>query len=114
VWLERADERLFSSALLRSALARDVRAADLGAQVEVMGDDARDAVIRLDERGVDLLKSLAGPCPEFRVTVLQDGSIVLRPMSAQDADLWRSGLADEIIENFSHPDWMIRLKADKL
>ena len=71
-------------------------------------------MIQLDERGVELLKSLAGPCSEFRVTAQPDGSIVLQPMSAHDADLWRSGLVNEIVENFSHPDWMIRLKPDKL
>jgi hypothetical protein len=79
-----------------------------------MGEDDRDLVIRLDERGVELLSRLAGGCGEFRVTVQPDGLVVLRPMSAQDAELWRSGLVDEIAENFSHPDWMIRLKPDKL
>ncbi len=87
---------------------------DLGAQVEIMGEDGRDLVIELDERGVELLRSWARPCTEFRVTMPPDGSIVLHPMSADDADLWRSGLVDEIFQNFSHPDWMIRLKPDKL
>jgi hypothetical protein len=81
--------------------------------VASVGEDDRDLVIRLDERGVELLRRLAGGCCEFRVTV-QPGGLVLRPMSAQDAELWRSGLVDEIVENFSHPDWMIRLKPDKL
>jgi hypothetical protein len=79
-----------------------------------MGEDARDPVIQLDERGVELLRRLAGPYSEFRVIAQPDGSIVLSPMSGPDADLWRSGLVDEIVENFSHPDWMIRLKPDKL
>ena len=61
-----------------------------------------------------LLKRLAGPRYEFRVSPLPDGSIVLRPMSASDADMWRSGLVDEIVENFAHPDRMIRVKPDKL
>jgi hypothetical protein len=79
-----------------------------------MGAGGRDPVIRLDELGVELLSRLAGPCAEFRVTAQPDGSIVLRPMSEQDADLWRSGLVDEIVENFAHPDPMIRVKPDKL
>ncbi len=79
-----------------------------------MGEDGRDPVIQLDERGVELLKRLAGPCSEFRVTAQPDGSIVLRPMSVHDAELWRSGLVDEIAGNFAHPDWMIRVKPDKL
>jgi hypothetical protein len=85
-----------------------------GARVEDMSEDGRDLVIRLDERGVELLTRLASPCCEFRVSALPDGSIVLRPMSAPDADLWRSGLVDEIVENFAHPDWMIRVKPEKL
>ena len=79
-----------------------------------MGEDARDPVIQLDERGIELVRRLAGRFSEFRVTAQPDGSIVLHPMSAHDADLWRSGLVEEIIENFSHPDWMIRLKPDRL
>lgn len=79
-----------------------------------MGQEGRDPVIELDERGIGLLKSWAHPCTQFRVTMPPDGSIVLHPMSAHDLDLWRSGLVDEIIENFSHPERMIRLKADKL
>jgi hypothetical protein len=79
-----------------------------------MGEDERDLVIRLDESGVELLRRLAGGCCEFRVTVQPDGLVVLRPLSAQDAELWRAGLVDEIVENFAHPDWMIRLKPDKL
>lgn len=79
-----------------------------------MGEDARDPVIELDEHGVELLRTWARPRTWFRVTLSPDGSIVLHPMSAPDADLWRSGLVDKIVENFSHPDWMIRLKPDKL
>jgi hypothetical protein len=79
-----------------------------------MGREHGDTVIELDERGIDLLKSWVHPCTEFRVTLLPDGSIILYPMSVHDADLWRSGLLDEIIQNFSHPERMIRLKADKL
>lgn len=79
-----------------------------------MGEDTRDPVIELDTRGVELLKSWAAPRTEFRVTRTADGAIVLHPMFTHDADLWRSGLADEIAENFSHPDLMIRLKPDKL
>jgi hypothetical protein len=80
----------------------------------VMGQDGRDSVIELDRAGIDLLKSWAHSCTKFRVTVQPDGSIVLLPMSAADADLWRSGLVDEIIDNFAHPGRMIRLKPDKL
>ena len=79
-----------------------------------MGQKGRDPLIELDERGIDLLKSWAHPCTQFRASLQPDGSIVLYPMSANDVDLWRSGLVDEIIENFSHPERMIRLKADKL
>ncbi len=79
-----------------------------------MGQEDRNPVIELDESGIDLLKSRAHPCTQFRVTVQPDGAIVLHPMSAHDLDLWRSGLIDEIVENFSHPEQMIRLKADKL
>jgi hypothetical protein len=79
-----------------------------------MGEGGRDPVIELDERGVELLRNWAHPCTQFRVTRQPDGSIVLHPMSAHDADLWRSGLVDKIVENFSHPDRMIRLKPDKL
>jgi hypothetical protein len=78
-----------------------------------MGEDARH-VIELDSRGVGLLRSWASPRTEFRVTRSPDGCIVLHPMFAHDADLWRSGLADEIVENFSRPGRMIRLKPDKL
>jgi hypothetical protein len=42
-----------------------------GAQVESMGEDGRDLVIQLDERGVALLKRLASPRWEFRVTALR-------------------------------------------
>lgn len=79
-----------------------------------MGQDARDPVIALDEGGIDLLRSWAHPSTQFCVTVQPDGSIVLRPMSASDADLWRSGLVGEIVGNFSHPERMLRLKPDKL
>ncbi len=67
-----------------------------------MGQEGRDPVIELDERGIDLLKSRAHPCTQFRVTVLPDGAVVLHPMSAHDLDLWRCGLVDEIVGNFSH------------
>ena len=79
-----------------------------------MSQDGRDPVIELDERGIDLLKSWMRPCTEFRAILQPDGSIVLHPMSAHDADLWRSGLVDQIIESFSHPEQMIRLKAENL
>jgi hypothetical protein len=79
-----------------------------------MGQGNRDELIRLDERGIDLLKDWVHPCTEVRVTLQLDGSIVLQPMSAHDVDLWRSGLVDEITESFSHPGQMIRLKTDKL
>jgi hypothetical protein len=82
--------------------------------VVVVGPEPRDPVVELDERGIHLLKSRGYPCTQFRVTVQADGSIVLHPMSAHDADLWRSGLVDSIVENFSRPERMIRLKADKL
>jgi hypothetical protein len=85
-----------------------------GAQVVVMGEEARDPVIELDQRGVELLRRWAHPCTQFRLTRQPDGSIVLHPMSAHDAELWRSGLVETIAENFSHPDSMIRLKPDKL
>ena len=80
----------------------------------VVGPEPRDPVVELDERGIDLLKSRGYPCTQFRVTVQADGCIVLHPMSAHDADLWWSGLVDSIVENFSRPERMIRLKADKL
>lgn len=81
---------------------------------ESMGEDGRELVIQLDERGVELLKGLAGPCSEFRVTPQQDGSIVLQPMSAPDVALWQSGLVDEIAGNFLLQARMIRVKPDKL
>jgi hypothetical protein len=84
------------------------------AEVVAMGQDGKDPVIKLDRRGVDLLKSWARPCTQFRVTVQPDGSLVLHPMSTHDAELWHSGLVDEIIGNFAHPERMIRLKPDKL
>jgi hypothetical protein len=78
-----------------------------------MTEDA-DQVIELDEPGIKLLSSLAGPRTQFRVTVQPDGSICLHPMSAHDVELWRSGLVRTIVESFSGVDCMIRLKADKL
>jgi hypothetical protein len=79
-----------------------------------MGQDGKDPVIELDDSGIGLLMSWAHPCYKFSVARQPDGSIVLRPMSAHDADLWQSGLVDQIVGNFSHPERMIRLKADKL
>ncbi len=79
-----------------------------------MGEGTRDLVIELDSRGVGLLRSWASPRTEFRVTRSPDGSIVLHPMFAHDADLWRSGLVEQIVENFSHRGRMIRLKPDNL
>lgn len=79
-----------------------------------MGQDGADTVIELDRRGIDMLMNWANPCTQFRVTVQPDGTIVLHPMSVQEAELWRSGLLDEIVDNFAHPERMIRLKADKL
>jgi hypothetical protein len=73
-----------------------------------------DPVIELDRHGIDLLMSWAKPCTQFRVTVQQDGIIVLNPMSVQEAELLRCGILDEIVDNFAHPERMIRLKADKL
>jgi hypothetical protein len=87
---------------------------EYSAQAAIMGDGTTDSVIELDTRGVGLLKSWASPCTEFRVTRSPDGAIVLHPMFTHDADLWRSGLVDQIVENFVHPDLMIRLKPDKL
>jgi hypothetical protein len=78
-----------------------------------MTEDA-DQVIELDEQGIKLLSSLAGPRTQFRVTTAPDGSISLHPMSEHDAELWRSGLVRTIVESFSGADCMIRLKADKL
>jgi hypothetical protein len=71
-------------------------------------------VIELDDRGVALLRSWAHPCTHFGVIMQSDGSIVLHPMSALEADLWRSGLVDQIISSFAHPERMIRAKPDKL
>jgi len=79
-----------------------------------MGQAERDPVIELDERGVDLLRSWMHPCTQLRVTMRSDGSVILHPMSANDAELWRSGLMGKIIESFSRPERMIRLKPDKL
>lgn len=82
-------------------------------QVPIMSENA-DPVIELDEQGVELLRGLAGQRSRFRVRMRPDGSISLHPMSDHDAELWRSGLVDEIVESFSHADRMIRLKRDKL
>jgi hypothetical protein len=79
-----------------------------------VGRDGRDPVIALDHGLIDLLRSWAHPSTQLRVTVQPDGSIVLRPMAGADADLWRSGLVEEIVANFAHPERMIRLKPDKL
>jgi hypothetical protein len=79
-----------------------------------MGQNGGDPVIELDRHGIDMLMGWAKPCTQFRVTVQQDGIIVLHPMSVQEAELWRSGLLDEIVDNFAHPERMIRLKPDKL
>jgi hypothetical protein len=83
-------------------------------KVVIVGHGDRDPVIELDERGIDLLKSCMHPRTQVRVTVQPDGSIVLHPMSAPDAELWQSGLVEPIVENFSRPERMIRLKVDKL
>jgi hypothetical protein len=82
-------------------------------QATIMSKDA-EPVIELDQHGVELLRELAGERSQFRVTVQPDGSILLRPMSGHDAELWRSGLVGGIVDSFSHPDRMIRLKPDKL
>jgi hypothetical protein len=97
-------------ALVWGALGRN----RLVVQVVVMGQDGRDPVIELDGRGVELLRDWAHPRTKLRVTMQPDGSVVLYPMSEDDAVLWRSGLVDTIVENFSHPGPMIRVKADKL
>lgn len=78
-----------------------------------MSEDA-DPVIELDERGIELLRALAGPRSRFRVTTEPGGSISLHPMSEHEAELWQSGLVAEIADSFSHADRMIRLKPDKL
>jgi hypothetical protein len=83
------------------------------AQVVIMTEDA-DLVIELDEPGIELLRGLAGPRSQFRVSKRPDGSISLHPMSAHDTELWQSGLVSTIVENFSSAEFMIRLKADKL
>jgi len=79
-----------------------------------MGGEGRDPVIELDQRGLELLTNWAHPFTQFRVTRQPDGCIALHPMSADDVDLWRSGLVETITENFSRLDSMIRLKPDKL
>jgi hypothetical protein len=79
-----------------------------------MSQNGGDPVIELDRHGIDMLMSWAKPCTQFRVTVQQDGIIVLHPMSVREAELLRSGLLDEIVDNFAHPERMIRLKPDKL
>jgi hypothetical protein len=78
------------------------------------GGEGGEQVIELDARGVALLTSWAHPRTQFRVTMQSDDSIVLHPMSRHEADLWRSGLADQIIEGFAHPERMIRVKPDKI
>lgn len=83
------------------------------AQVMIMTEDA-DRVIELDEPGIALLRRLASPRTQFRVSQQPDGSIGLHPMSDYDAELWHSGLFGTIVEGFSSADTMIRLKADKL
>jgi hypothetical protein len=79
-----------------------------------MADTAREPLIELDEYGVSLLRAWAGSCKEFRATQQQDGSIILRPISEHDAQLWRAGLVDAIVDSFSRPDRMIRVKAGNL
>jgi hypothetical protein len=73
-----------------------------------------DPVIELDEPGIELLRGLAGPRRQFRVTRQPDGSISLHPMSEHDAELWRSGLVAVIAESFARAEGMIRMKADRL
>jgi hypothetical protein len=80
----------------------------------IMGAEASQPVIELDDRGVALLRSWAHPCTHFGVIMQSDGSIVLHPMSALEADLWRSGLVNQIISSFGRPERMIRAKPDKL
>ena len=82
--------------------------------VVMMQEDGTDPVIRLDESGVELVRNWASPCTEFRVSRQPDGSIVLHPMSAHEADLWRSGLVSTIVAGFSRPDRMIRVKPSNL
>ena len=79
-----------------------------------MGADASEPVIELDDQGVALLQRWARPCTHFGVTWQPDGSIVLHPMSAIEADLWRSGLVGQIIDSFARSERMIRVKPDKL
>jgi hypothetical protein len=80
----------------------------------VMMTERADRVIELDEPGIALLRRLASPRTQFRVSQQPDGSISLHPMSDHDAELWHSGLFGAIVEGFSSADTMIRLKADKL
>jgi hypothetical protein len=80
----------------------------------IMGTEASQPVIELDDRGMALLRSWARPCTHFAVIRQSDGSMVLHPMSALEADLWRSRLVDQIIDSFAHPERMIRVKPDKL
>jgi hypothetical protein len=110
-------ERVCSPARVRECgnrLALGALGQEAVPEVMAMGQDGGDRLIELDRLGIDLLKNWSSPCTQFRVTVQPDGSIVLFPMSADDAELWRSGLVDQIIENFAHPERMIRLKPDKL
>lgn len=83
------------------------------AQVVIMTEPA-DPLIELDEPGIELLRRLARPRTQFRLSKQPDGSISLHPMSDHDAELWRSGLVGAIVESFSSAETMIRLKADKL
>jgi hypothetical protein len=78
-----------------------------------MSED-EDPVIELDQRGIELLRAMAGPRSRFRVSLRPDGSIGLHPMSADDAQLWQSGLVAQVVDSFAHADRMIRLKPDKL
>ena len=79
-----------------------------------MGLGGGEPVIELDDRGVALLAKWAGACTHFIVERRPDDAIVLYPASAQEADLWRSGLFEQVADSFAHPGGMRRLKKDKL
>lgn len=79
-----------------------------------MANFAREPLIGLDEDGIGLLRVWAGSCTEFRAAQQRDGSIVLRPISDHDAQLWRADLVDAIADSFSRPDRMIRVKPGNL